>query len=372
MSCSVVNPSARNEPTEQGTSDQRKGSEEDPKEDTQNMNFPDPVASSILTDNHQPVVVIANGHTGTNHEPFLGDTGPLTTHSMDSLTLTKENGDVPSNSEMMVDDSGVSSFRQAVLLDLNSPAADNEQNETHHGTATGLQGEANSQNNPIGSGESNPLSLKDPNKSADSYNGEARDEFHGLESANNILEPGKQAETASTGPVDDLSLVCLYRCCSQCVSILQDSMHKLVTRELRLGRSYITTEGIHDAVSSLSVELIAAVRKFISAKNNGTTQEAKVEEHEECPEKEACSCKSLPGNFLASVECCSHSAQEQGSLDEANTYPTPKTWLEPVFVFRDGILVPVSAEDDRALHCKYDSFCLGSLIELIATEMKPF
>jgi len=149
-------------------------------------------------------------------------------------------------------------------------------------------------------------------------------------------------------------------------------MHKLVTRELRLGRSSITTEGIHDAVSSLSVELISAVRKFISVKNNGTMQEAKVKDHEECPENEACFCKRLSGNFLASVECCSHSAEMQGSLDEGNTYRRPKTWLEPVFVFKDGILVPVSTEDDRSLHCKYDSFCLGSLIELIATEMKPF
>lgn len=371
----------RNESTEKGTSDGSKGSEEDPKEDAQNMNRPDPIASSNLTDSHQPVAEITNGHTGTNQEPFLADIGPLTTHSTDRLTLLKENCDFTSNSEMMVEDLGVSSYRHAVLLDLNSPAADNEHNETHHGSrevdtivmATALQREANSQDNTIGSVESNSISLKEPNKSADSYNGEARDGVHGLESANNIPEPVKQAETASTSPVDGPSLVCLYRCCSQCVSILQDSMHKLVTRELRLGRSSITTEGIHDAVSSLSVELIAAVRKFISSKNNGTTEEAKVEGHDECPKKEACSCKSLPGNFLASVECCSHSAEyQQRSLDKANTYPSPKTWLEPVFVFRDGILVPVSTEDDRGLHCKYDSFCLGSLVELIATEMKPF
>ncbi|ESQ48465.1 hypothetical protein EUTSA_v100198800mg, partial [Eutrema salsugineum] len=372
----LVNPSVRNEPTEQGISDRPKGSEEDPKEDTQNMDCPDPIAA----DNHHPVVEITNGHTETNHEP-LEDTGPLTTHSMDGLTLIKGNGDDTSNSAMIIDDLGVSSVRQAVLLDLNSPAADHEQSETHHGscevgttaTATALKGEANSQNNSIGSGESNSISLKDPHKSADSSNGEAWDGVHGLESANSMPESIKQVDTtASTNPLDDPSFVCLYRCCSQCVSILQESMHKLVTRELRLGGSCITTEGIHDAVSSLSVELIAAVRKFISAKNNGTMQEAEVEERDECSEKEACSCKSLPGNFLASVECCGHSAEEHRSLEEANTYPSPKTWLEPLFVFKDGILVPVSSEDDRALHCKYDSFCLGSLIELIATEMKPF
>lgn len=371
----------RNEPTEQGTSDQSKGLEEDPKEDTQNMNCPDPIASSNLTDSHQSVLEIANGHSGTNHEPSLEDTGHLTTHSTDGLTLVKENGDVISNTEIMIEDSGVSSLRQAVLLDLNSPAADHEQNETHHKscevetttTAIALQGKANSLENPNGSGESNSLSLKDPHKSADLDHGKAWDGVHGLESASNMPEQVKQVETtARTNPLDDPSLVCLYRCCSQCVSILQGSMHKLVTRKLRLGRSYITTDGIHDAVSSLSVELIAAVRKFISAKNNGTTQEAKTEDHDGCLEKEACPCKSLSGNFLASVECCSHSAEEQGSLDEANTYQNPKSWLEPLFVFKDGILVPVSTEDDRELHCKHDRFCLGSLIELIATEMKPF
>ncbi|CAL9220898.1 unnamed protein product [Arabidopsis halleri] len=381
LSCSVVNQSVRNEPTEQETYDQSKGSEEDVKEDTQNINCPDPIASSNLTDNHQPVVEIANGHSGTNHEPFLEDTGHLTTHSTDGLTLVKENVDVISNTEMVIEDSGVSSFRQAVLLDLNSPAADHEQNETPHGscevettgTVSSLQGKADSLDHPNGSGDPNSLSLKDPHKSADSNNGKAWDGVHGLESANNMPEPVEQVETtARTNPLDDPSLVCLYLCCSQCVSILQDLMHKLVTRGLRLGRSSITTDGIHDAVSSLSVELIAAVRKFISAKNNGTMQEAKVEDHEECSEKEACSCKSISGNFLASVECCSHSAELQESLDEGNTYPSPKTWLEPLFVFKDGILVPVSTEDDRSLHCKYDRFCLGSLIELIATEMKPF
>lgn len=380
LSCFIVNPAVRNEPTEQGTSDRLKGLEEDPKEDTQNMKCPDPIAN--LTDNHKPVVEIANGHSGTNHEPCLEDTGYLTAHSTDGLTLVKENGDVISNTEMMIEDSGVGSFRQAVLLDLNSPAADHEQNETHNGscevestaTAIASQGKANSLDNLNGSGESNSISLKDPHKSAESDNGKAWDGVHGLKSANNMPEPVEQIETtARTDPLDEPSLVCLYRCCSQCVSILKDLMHKLVTRELRLGRSYITTEGIHDAVSSLSVELIATVRKFISARNNdGTMQEAKVEDYDNCPEKEACSCKSLSGNFRASVECCSHSAEEQGSLDEANKYPIPKTWLEPLFVFKDGILVPVGTEDDCAVHCKYVSLCLGSLIELIATEMKPF
>ncbi|KAL1202453.1 ATPase family AAA domain-containing protein [Cardamine amara subsp. amara] len=378
LSCSVVNPSVRNESTEQGAwnepieegiSDRTKGSEED----TQNMNCPDPIASSNLTDIHQSVVEIE-----TNHEAFLEDTGPLTTLSTDGLTLVKENVDVNSNTEMMIEDSDVSSFRQAVLLDLNSPAADHEQNETHHGscevetTATAI---VNSLNNPNGSGESNSISWEDPHKSADSCNGtKALDGVHGSESANNMPEPVKQVEpTARTSPLDEPSLVCLYRCCPQCISIIQDSMHKLVTRELRLGGSYITTEGIHDAVSSLSVKLIAAVRKFISAKDNGTIkQEAKVEDHDECPEKEECSCKSLSGNLLAPGECCSHSAKEQGSSGEGNTYPSPKTWLKPLFIFKDGILVPVGTEDNNAMHCKYDSFCLGSLIELIATEMKPF
>ncbi|XP_010465454.1 PREDICTED: uncharacterized protein LOC104745798 [Camelina sativa] len=416
LSCSVLDPSVR-------TTDQSKGLEENPKQDTQNMNLPDPVTSSNLTDSHQPVLEMANGRCGTNHEPFREDTGHLTTQSTDGLTLVKENGDVTdspqpvleiangrsgtnhepcrentghlttqstdgltlvkenvdviSNTEIMIEDSGVSSLQQAALLDLNSPAADHEKNEIHHGscevettTAIAFQGETTSLENPNGSGEFNTLSLKDPDKSADLDHGKAWDGVHGLESASNM--PEQVEKTASTNPLDDPSLVCLYRCCSQCVSILQDSMHKLVTRELRVGRSYITTEGIHDAVSSLSVELIAAVRKFISPKNDGTTQEAKIEDHDGCPEKEACSCKRLSGNFLASVECCSHSAEEQGSLDEANTYPSPKTWVEPVFIFKDGILVPVSTEDDRSLHCKYDRLCLGSLVELIATEMKPF
>uniref|UniRef100_A0A1J3J3C3 Tat-binding-like protein 7 n=1 Tax=Noccaea caerulescens TaxID=107243 RepID=A0A1J3J3C3_NOCCA len=368
--CSVVSSSVRNEPTEQGTSDRSKESDEDPKEETQNM----PIASSILTDTHQPLVEITNAHTGTTPEPFE-DSGPPTTHSTDGLTLIKENGDGASNTEMMIEDSGVSSFPQAVLLDLNSAAAGDEQDETQHGScdvetrgvATALQGKANSQNSPVGSGESNSITLKDPHKSADSYTGEALVGVHGSESANNTPEPVKPS---STSPIDEPSLVCLYRCCSQCVSILKDSMHKLVTRELSFGKSDITADGVHDAVSWLSVEIIAAVRKSISSKNKGaTTQEANVEDQG----KEACSCKSLPENFLASVECCSHSAEEQGNLGKANTYPSPKTWLESVFVFRDGILVPVSTtEDDRVLHCKYDSFCLASLIQLIATEMKLF
>ncbi|CAN6810720.1 unnamed protein product [Brassica oleracea] len=346
LSCSVADATVRDEPTEQGTSDRSKG---DLKEDTQNINCPDPRASTDLTDNHQPVVEITDG-----------------------LVLIKENGDDTSNSAMLIEDSGVVSLHQTVLLDLNSPAADHEQNETQTtATVACLQEKDNSENNHVGSGESNSISQEDPKKSADSSNGEA---VHGLESANSMPEPVKQVEiTARISPLDDPSLVCFYRCCPQCVSILQDSMRKLVTRELTLGRSHITTEGIHDAVSSLSVELIAAVRKFISARNNGGTQEVEVEERDGNSEKEACPCKSSPSNnFLASAECCSHSAEEQGSLDKANASPSAKSWLEPVFVFRDGILVPVCTEDDCALHCRYDSLCLSSLVELVATEMKPF
>ncbi|KAF8100310.1 hypothetical protein N665_0227s0042 [Sinapis alba] len=335
LSCSVADATVRDEPTERGTSDRSKG---DLKEDTQNMNGSDPIASTNLTDNHQPVVEITDG--------------------TDGLVLIKENGDDASNSAMLIEDAGVISLHQAAFLDLNSPAADHEMNGTNHGsreagrTAT-VTRESNS-----------------PKKPADSSNGEA---VHGLESADSMPEPVKQVETPSrTNPLDDPSLVCLYRCCSHCVSILQDSMRKLVTRELRLGSSHSTTEGIHDAVSSLSVELIAAVRKFISTRNNGAAQEVEIEERDESSEKEACPCESLAGNFLASAECCSHSAEEQGSLGKANASPSHKSWLEPVFVFRDGILVPVSSEDDSALHCRYDSFCLGSLIELVTTEMKAF
>ncbi|XP_010535073.1 PREDICTED: uncharacterized protein LOC104810458 [Tarenaya hassleriana] len=361
---------------------------------TESVLFVSPVESNNPTDNRQlqRLVETIDGHTGKNPEPYgFENAGNFATYGTDGSNLNNGNGDMVTSLGKAVAESGVSSSRQAVLLDLNCPASDHEQNGNHHGSCdmetTGIaaapEGKANSQYDPIGTLKSNSLVQKNSHNAADSSNSklseccEATDGINCLKSVNNNPEHVNQVEdlnlpsSARSGPEGDTSLVCLYRCCSRCFSLLQDLMFKLVTQELGLGRDCVTTECLHDAVASLSVELTAAVRKFMLAKNIGTREDAKVEyENGGCPERKACPCK--PSDVVTAVECCCHSAE--GSIDEANTSESPKSWFDPVFLFRDGILVPIDTEKDRTSHCRYDNFCLCSLIESLVTRnrMKHF
>ncbi|KAI5405200.1 hypothetical protein KIW84_052105, partial [Lathyrus oleraceus] len=60
---------------------------------------------------------------------------------------------------------------------------------------------------------------------------------------------------------DESEVVCLCQCCPHCLRSLYHLMRKILVRVWGSNRSHWTIEDVHDAVSTLSVDLISAVRK---------------------------------------------------------------------------------------------------------------
>lgn len=65
----------------------------------------------------------------------------------------------------------------------------------------------------------------------------------------------------------DSGVVCSYRCCSGCLLTLHGLIQKILVREWELNNNYWVVEDVHDNISSLSVDLLSAVRKVYVAEN---------------------------------------------------------------------------------------------------------
>lgn len=167
-----------------------------------------------------------------------------------------------------------------------------------------------------------------------------------------------------SGP--DESDVCFYHCCPRCVRSLYHLTCKILVREWGSNRSHLTIEDVHDVVSTLSVDLISAVRKcymekaFTDLSNNKTS----------VVYSNPTTCNAENQGKDVPAECVSHSASHNASVSEDCVTNEPVK-LDLKFVFRDGVLVPMDPPKDVPLHCKFEKLCLCSLIELIVKTKGP-
>lgn len=167
--------------------------------------------------------------------------------------------------------------------------------------------------------------------------------------------------------------VCLYRCCSECIKALWSLTKKLLVHEWKLCSCHWTVEDVHNVVASLSVDLISAARRvFDSGVNNPIDGEVRLgnDGKFECPELITCNCNNPENEIVVLRDCSCHSVSHSPTTEEATSL-TSEPRLELKFIFRDGVLVPMDPEKDESFHCKFETLCLCSLVEMIAITKQP-
>lgn len=169
------------------------------------------------------------------------------------------------------------------------------------------------------------------------------------------------------------SVVCLYRCCSECLNALHGLTQKMLIDEWRSSKRKWTIEDVHDIVASLSMDLISVVKRvYVTGSfSNPVDENLRHEKLFECPELKTCRCKELGNGIVAPLECSCHSISHSLTT-KANTMPSAELRFDLNFFFRDGVLVHMDPDKDVSFHCKFETLCLCSLIELIVMTKQPF
>jgi hypothetical protein len=179
--------------------------------------------------------------------------------------------------------------------------------------------------------------------------------------------------SSSDASISGKGIVCLYQCCPECLHNLHGLMKKILIRVWGLNRSHWTAEDVHDVVASLSVDILSAVKKVYVSENfsgsfDGKLKDRKYVEH---PEMRTCHCENSGNSVVMQTECSCHSIG-QSLTAKANTSENIQLRLDSKFLFRDGVLVHVDPGKEVSYHCKFETLCLCSLIELIVMTKQPF
>jgi hypothetical protein len=152
-------------------------------------------------------------------------------------------------------------------------------------------------------------------------------------------------------------------------------IQKFLACKLALNKSNLTVEDVHDAVASLSVDLLSVIRKIdITEEISNSFKESSdrnPERYDGFSELHSCQCKSSEDSSIVPTECGCHSVFESVTV-KASHSPGSQFGLDPKFIFRDGILVLVDTTEDVSFHCKYETLCLCSLVKSVAMMKQPF
>lgn len=176
----------------------------------------------------------------------------------------------------------------------------------------------------------------------------------------------------STNIAADMGIICLYRCCSECLHTLHNLMQKILIREWDVNGTYWKVEDVHDVVASLSVDLLSAVRKDYAAESSSKLFDKKMRQENqgklsECQKMSLCQCKNFGSRLVEPTECSCHSLNRSLS-----TKGNPSIQLDLKFIYRDGVLVPLDLDKVVSFHCKFETLCLCSLIEWVVMTKQPF
>lgn len=169
--------------------------------------------------------------------------------------------------------------------------------------------------------------------------------------------------------------VCVYHCCSECLDTLHSMTQKILIEDWRSNGSQWTVEDVHDVVASLSVDLLSAVRRIhVSGGFSKSFDDKRRDRNNEIfdwPESGTCDCNISRNKILSPAECRCHTSSESFTR-KANASANTHLRFGSKFVFRDGVLVHMDPEKDVSFHCKFETLCLCSLIELIVMTKPPF
>lgn len=173
-------------------------------------------------------------------------------------------------------------------------------------------------------------------------------------------------------PSTKSGFVCIYHCCSECLDTLHGLTQKILIKEWQSNGNQWTVEDVHDIVASLSVDLHSAVRRIhvSGGFSNSFDDNRRHINISEWPESGTCDCKISGNKFLSPAECRCHKSRESFTR-KGNASANIHLRLGSKFVFRDGVLVHMHPDKDVSYHCKFETLCLCSLIELIVLTKPP-
>ncbi|XP_071730126.1 uncharacterized protein [Rutidosis leptorrhynchoides] len=141
-------------------------------------------------------------------------------------------------------------------------------------------------------------------------------------------------------PAPSPSVVCSYRFCSKCMFNLRNLMQKILVSQWDTKSSNWTTEDVHDAVTSLSLNLYTTVRSFCLSESQKVGP---------------CECE------VSEIGCHLESSSSSTSGHEVGSQ----------LIYKNGVAAVLDNEIDVAFHCKFETLCLCSLIEYIVTTKQP-
>lgn len=173
-----------------------------------------------------------------------------------------------------------------------------------------------------------------------------------------ILDIDPSADQVSRFPPTPTS-VCLYRFCSKCVFDLHGVMRRSLESQWDVKSSNLTTEDVHDVVTSLSLNLHTAVRGFCLSASLDISKNLHVKTFFGGQEVRNCECEGSGNRADTGIECGCHS-ENSSSVNGVDTE----------LIYKNGVVAMVDPETDVSFHCKFQTLCLCSLIEYIVMTMK--
>ncbi|XP_009591845.1 uncharacterized protein [Nicotiana tomentosiformis] len=172
----------------------------------------------------------------------------------------------------------------------------------------------------------------------------------------------------------DPSVVCLFRCCSQCLLNLQCTLRKMLSHEWGLKKVECMVEDAYDFLASLAAHLHSALRIWLLASNSTSLDEKRVQEryseYFSCKETNMCGCRNLGDNLIKLRDCDCH-LEGNGITEKCKSSQNLPQEVDTEFILRDGVLTNLDKKD-VSTHCKFETLCLCSLVEWIVMRKEPF
>lgn len=150
----------------------------------------------------------------------------------------------------------------------------------------------------------------------------------------------------------DPSVVCLFRCCSQCLLNLQCTLRKMLSHELGLKKVECMVEDAYDFLASLAAHLHSALRIWLLASNSTSLDEKRVQEryseYFSCKETNMCGCRNLGDNLIKLRDCDCH-LKGNGITEKCKSSQNLPQEVDTEFILRDGVLTNLDKKDVSTL-----------------------
>lgn len=216
-----------------------------------------------------------------------------------------------------------------------------------------------------------------------------QDKCNGLD--NNHSSNNVWCFTDELGPVsefthmknNELSVVsgtaCLYCCCSSCLHAVSVLVRSILYDYWKSKSHCSTIDDIHDLLVSISLRLLAVVRKSYASQSSTDSEECFERKQNQRVQLKYCACQDIVDKQLEKMpcqhktlksiqfmprECSCHSRNEDSETANGESISLCESDLS--FFFRDGVLMPSCPHKDAVFHCRFEKLCVCSMLEMIS------